>query len=63
MAEIASALWRTGTVYTYDKNGRTIATARGDSLLGYTSSSFTVKRGDTAYVFDTNGRTISSHRL
>ncbi len=46
----------------FDENNRQTASIMlsGGKLLGYTSGSFSIKRGTTIYTYDERGRQISS---
>ena len=46
---IASAIQRGSSVYVYDERGKNLYTRSG-TLIGFTSTTVTIKRGNTNYV-------------
>jgi hypothetical protein len=53
------------TVYVYDERGhalftKSLASKPRDGLLGYTSSTVSIRRVDTIYTYDDKGRTLST---
>lgn len=61
---IATAIERMGVVYVYADNGRQLyavpsGNAPSDGLIGFTSTTVSVRRGAVVYVFDVQGRQAS----
>jgi hypothetical protein len=62
---IGSAIERGSFIFAYDEHGRTLfSKARGsgakDGLLGFTSSTVTVRFGSVIHTYDEHGMTIYS---
>jgi len=50
------------SVYVYDEKGRQLCVksmGRSDSIIGYTSQTFTIKKGNSIYIYDEKGRQTS----
>ena len=57
---IATVTQRGSFLYLYDAKGIQISViAAGDGMVGYTSSSVSVRRGNFVYVFDAGGKQTS----
>jgi len=60
---IAYAVLNGGSVFAKDEKGHTIFIQTGvDQVLGNTSTTVTVKKGNTIVVFDERGKTISTRQ-
>lgn len=46
--------------YVYDERGRTLVTLQSDGLVGYTSTTVSVRRGDFVFTHDSRGRHVST---
>lgn len=60
---IGSVIQKGGTFYVYDEKGRILCAkpaGQNDALLGYTSTTFTLKKGYTIYTFNEKGQTVSA---
>lgn len=59
---ITLAVVKGSFVYVYDGNKQlyTLAISKNDELVGYTSSTVSVKRGSFIHTYDEKGRQISS---
>ena len=51
---IGSAQQKGSTIYVYDESGRILCTKSGE-LVGFTSSTFTVRQSHTLYTYDEKG--------
>lgn len=57
---IGTAVQKGETVYVYNERGTQIFT-RGGQLVGFTSSTVSVKIGSSIHVYNANGTQISTH--
>ncbi len=59
---ISLVIEQNNSVIVYNEKNRTTAMKQlsGGKLLGFTSSSFSIKRGSTVYTYDERGRQISA---
>ena len=57
---IGSATFRGNYVYVYDEKGRQLFSKNAEDLVGFTSSTVTVKRGNYNYTYDEKGRQLFS---
>ncbi|HOO88225.1 MAG TPA: hypothetical protein P5201_11840 [Aminobacteriaceae bacterium] len=57
---ISTAVQKGSTVYVYnEKNGQICA--KSGTLMGFTSTTFSVKQGNTVYTYNEKGGMISAH--
>jgi hypothetical protein len=64
--EIGSVVPRDGIICVYNRQGHPLCTIVGErsqpnqGLVGYTSGSFSVRRGTLVYIYDSKGQQIST---
>jgi hypothetical protein len=63
---IASVSEKSGYVFVYDERGRQLCavpkgTGARDGLVGYTGTSFSVRRGSYIFTYNEKGKQIGSH--
>ena len=60
---IGSAEMKGPNVWVYNERGTTIFNRPADDLIGYTSTTVTIKKGRNAYTYNEKGVTISTKPL
>ncbi len=59
-AVIGTVIKRDSTIYIYSEAGSILCTKTGGEVIGYTSSSFSIKKGNSIYIFDSKGSILST---
>ncbi len=59
-AVIGTVIKRDSTIYVYSEAGSIICTKTGGEVIGYTSSSFSIKKGNSVYIFNSKGSILST---
>jgi hypothetical protein len=58
--KIGSVVQRGDMAHVYDEKGRTLVTLQSEGVVGYTSTTVSVKRGPYVFTHDSRGRHIST---
>lgn len=59
-AVIGTVIKRNSTIYVYSEAGSILCTKTGGEVIGYTSSSFSIKKGNRIYIFNSKGSILST---
>ena len=58
--QISCALQKGNYTFVYDEKNHILASRQGYELVGYTSSTYTLKKDKTVFVYDVNNHCIAS---